>query len=141
MAEHDIGPSQEALLAGAAAEAAHLADVSEQLLSRIRMSKIERTYFIVITMLIALIGVGLLYLGIANRQNTAATRTNTHLIIDCTSPSAGVDSCYQRSQRQTARAVTAIVQAQLASAWCSSHSKSFSEAQKCVALLIKPSSG
>lgn len=138
MADNRALETQEALLAGAAAEATHLAQVSEQLLARIRMSKVERIYFVAMTLLILLVGCGLLVLGISNRQNTAATKNNTHLIIDCTTPSATADSCYQRSQRQTAHAVAAIVQSQLASAWCSTHSHSFVAAQKCVAKLIKP---
>jgi hypothetical protein len=132
---HSLEATQEALLAGAAAEATHLAEVSEQLLARIRMSKIERLYFVLMTLLLLLIGCGLLLLGVSNRSNTRASRQGVELIIDCTT--AG-HACYDRSQKSTADAVAAIVQSQLASSWCSSHSKNFDEAQKCVAVLLKP---
>jgi hypothetical protein len=127
--------TQEALLAGAAAEASHLVEVSEQLLARIRMSKIERLYFVLMTLLILLIGCGLLLLGVSNRHNTAASKQGVELIINCTT--AG-HPCYDRGVKSQASAVAAIVQSQLASAWCSSHSKNFSDAQKCVAQLLKP---
>lgn len=133
--DHSTLEAQQALLAGAAAEATHLAEVSEQLLARIRMSKVERLYFVLMTLLILLIGCGLLLLGVSNRHNTQASRKGVELIIDCTT--AG-HPCYDRGVRSQATAVAAIVQSQLISAWCSGHSNSFGEAQKCVAVLLKP---
>lgn len=125
----------EVLLAGAAAQAGHLAEISEQLLQRLRMSRVERAYFVAMTLLILLVAVGLLFLGVNNASNTSATRNNTRLIIDCTT--AG-HACYDRGVRSQATAVTAIVQSQLVSSWCSAHSKTFVQAQKCVAVLLRP---
>lgn len=127
--------TMEALLAGAATQANHLAEISEELLKQVKLSRVARIYFIVMTALILAVCSVLTWIAVGNRAINSAVQDNTNRIIDCTTAGG---SCYQNGQKSQATAVAAIVNAQLASAWCARHTKTFDAAQKCVVELTKP---
>lgn len=128
-------PSRDVLLAGAAAEAAHLVNISQELLNQIRLTKVARIYFVVITLLILAVCSTLTWIALSNRQINQSVRANTNLIISCTTASG---QCHKDGEQQTATAVAAIVHSELVASYCSTHTDTFNAAEKCVAKLSKP---
>lgn len=127
--------TQEALLAGAASKADHLAELSEEMIRQIKLTGVARWYFVVMTALILAVCSALTWIALSNRSINHTVQENTNRIIDCTT--AGHD-CYDNGQKSTGQAVQQLVVAGLASDWCVAHTKTYADAQKCVIRLTKP---
>lgn len=129
---------RDAMIAGLAAAANDLSKAAINLVGAARLTRLEKTVAIVLLLvntagMVGIIILGFLLLGLAsdNRDNGDATRAGTARIVDCTTPGG---DCYEAGQAGQAKAISTLVQAQIAVSVCARDPLNFDEAavQKCV---------
>lgn len=82
-----------------------------------RRYEIAKMAFIVVGTATSMVIVGILLAGMARLEAiTLGTRTNSQILIDCTSPTG---KCYQASEKRTGSAIGTINQVSIYAAYCS----------------------